>query len=309
MKFSHVYDALRDHEAFSSSRSAVVKAFAPLPMVFDDPPRHTRFRRLVNKAFTVKRVEALTPWITAVAHELLDEVGASELDIVQEYTVPLPVKVIARLLGIPGDDYEIFKGWSDAFLSLVTMDTTERMRIIQEMVAYFGTMAAARRAQGAEDLITALVEAEIEGEKLEEWEILGFCMLLLIAGNETTTNLIGNILNVLATRPDLWQQLRSDRALVEAEIEESLRYESPIQRITRTTTQEVEIAGVPIAKGDRVTLFFGAANRDPAEISGSGRISTQPRPQKSRRLWHRHSLLPGCAPRTRRDQNHSRCIP
>jgi cytochrome P450 len=266
MKFSHVYDALRDHETFSSSRSAVVKAFAPLPMVFDDPPRHTRFRRLVNKAFTVKRVEALTPWISSVAHELLDQVGASEVDIVQQYTMPLPVKVIARLLGIPGDDYETFKGWSDAFLSLVSMDATERMRIIQEMVTYFGSIAATRRAHGSEDLITALVEAEIEGEKLEEWEILGFCMLLLIAGNETTTNLIGNILNVLATRPHLWQQLRSNRALVETAIEESLRYESPIQRITRTTIHEVEVSDVSIAKGDRVTLFFGAANRDPAEF-------------------------------------------
>ena len=266
MKFSDVYDALRDHETFSSSRSAVVKAFAPLPMVFDDPPRHTRFRRLVNKAFTLKRVEALTPWITNVARELSDQIGRGELDIIHHYAVPLPVRVIARLLGIPGDDYETFKRWSDAFLSLASMDITERMRIIQEMVAYFGKIAAARRVHGAEDLITALVEAEIEGEKLEEWEILGFCILLLIAGNETTTNLIGNVLNVLATQPKLWQELRRDRAIVENAIDESLRYESPIQRITRTTIREVEISGVCVPKGDRVTLFFGAANRDPAEF-------------------------------------------
>jgi cytochrome P450 len=115
-------------------------------------------------------------------------------------------------------------------------------------------------------LITALVDAEIEGEKLEEWEILGFCMLLLIAGNETTTNLIGNILNVLAMRPELWHQLRADRTLVETVIEESLRYDSPIQRITRSVTRDVELFGARIPKGERVTLYFGAANRDPDEF-------------------------------------------
>jgi cytochrome P450 len=266
MKYSDVYGALRDYEIFSSARPLVAKAAAPLPMIFDDPPRHTRFRRLVNKAFTVRRVEALTPWITSVAHELLDQIGADEFDIVQHYTVPLPVKVIARLLGIPGSDYEIFKRWSDAFLSLTSMESTERMRNIQEMASYFGKIAATRRSHGAEDLITALVEAEIEGEKLEEWEILGFCILLLIAGNETTTNLLGNILNLLANRPELWQQLRSNPALVEAVIEESLRYESPIQRISRMTTRDVKVSGACISKGDRVTLYFGAANRDPDEF-------------------------------------------
>jgi cytochrome P450 len=265
MKYSDVYGALRDYETFSSARP-LVGQYALLPMIFDDPPRHTRFRRLVNKAFTTKRVEALTPWITTVAHELLNEAGSEELDIVPHYTVPLPVNVIARLLGIHGDNYETFKRWSDAVLSLISMDKAERMRNIQEMVSYFGRIAAARRVDGAEDLITALVEAEIEGEKLQEWEILGFCMLLLVAGNETTMNLIGNLLGILATRPDLWQQLRTDRALVETVIEETLRYESPIQRINRMTTREVELSGVCIPKGDRVTMYFGAANRDPCEF-------------------------------------------
>ena len=146
------------------------------------------------------------------------------------------------------------------------MDNTERMQSIQEMVGYFATIAAARRADGAEDLITALVEAEVEGEKLEEWEILGFCMLRLIAGNETTTNLIGNILNLLATRPELWRQLRTDRSLVEAVIEETLRYESPVQRLSRTTTRDVEASGVRIPKGDLVTVYFGAANRGPTKF-------------------------------------------
>jgi cytochrome P450 family 109 len=174
--------------------------------------------------------------------------------------------VIARLLGIPGDDYEAFKRWSDAFVTIAAMDAAERARNIQEMMAYFGKTAAARRAYGAEDLITALVEAEVEGEKLGEGEILGFCMLLLIAGNETTTNLIGNILNVLAERPALWQQLRGDRSLVETVIEETLRYESPVQRIPRYTTRDVEVSGVSIPAGDVVQVYFGSANRDAKEF-------------------------------------------
>ena len=263
MKYDDVYGALRDHDTFSSSGNPVIgKASPPLVMIFDDPPRHTRFRRLVNKTFTLRRVEALTPWIAAVADELLNTVGQQSIDIIEHYTVPLPVKVIARMLGIPGEEYEMFKRWSDAFLSLTSMDNRERMQNLKEMAGYFGKIAAARRAQGAEDLITALVEAEVEGEKLEEWEILGFCILLLIAGNETTTNLIGNILNILVERPALWQQLRSDRSLVETVIEETLRYESPVQRLSRKATRNVEISGVNIPEGDLVRVYFGAANRD-----------------------------------------------
>ena len=267
MRYVDVYGALRDHDTFSSANNPLVgKAFPPLVLILDDPPRHTRFRRLVNKAFTLRRIEALTPWIASVADELLDDAGTGEVDIVPRYTIPLPVKVIARLLGIPGEDYETFKRWSDAFLSLVSMDNTERMRSIQEMVQYFGKIAAQRRAHGAEDLITALVEAEVEGEKLEEWEVLGFCMLLLIAGNETTTNLIGNMLNILSARPDLWCRLRTERSLVETVIEETLRYESPVQRLSRSATRDVEVSGVRIPKGDIVTVYFGAANRDPSEF-------------------------------------------
>jgi hypothetical protein len=269
MKYDDVYGALRDHDTFSSARNPFVeKGFFPqLVLIMDDPPRHTRFRRLVNKAFTLKRVETLEPWITSVAHGLLDEIDTSETDIVQSYTIPLPVKVIARLMGIPGDDFTTFKRWSDTFISsLISIPLEERMRNTMEMAEYFGKIAAARRAHGAEDLITALVEAEIEGESLQDWEILGFCILLLIAGNETTTNLMGNILNLLTDRPELWQRLREDRSLVEPVIEETLRYESPVQQLLRTTTREVTLSGVTIPENDLVAVFFGAANRDPREF-------------------------------------------
>jgi len=263
LQYEDAYAALRDHETFSSDNPQAGQFGPKLVLIQDDPPRHTRLRRLVNKAFTLKRIEALEPWITGVANSLLDDMEEGENDLVESYTIPLPVKVIARFLGIPGEDYVTFKRWSDAFLSTVSIQATERLQNLQEMVAYFGQMAAARRAHGAEDLISALVEADVEGEALQDWEILGFCILLLIAGNETTTNLLGNIFNALSERPDLWRQVREDRGLVDAVIEETLRYESPVQRLFRWTTREVEVSGVPFAKGDRVTIFYGAANRDP----------------------------------------------
>jgi len=266
LKYHDVYTALRDHETFSSESPVAGQFGPPLVLIQDDPPRHTRFRRIVNKAFTLKRIETLGPWITKIANELLDQIGSQETDMVDAFTVPLPMRVIARLMGIPEEDYATFKRWSDAFLSTVGADRNDRMQNVQDMVAYFGQMAAARRGHGAEDLITALVEAEIEGESLQDWEILGFCILLLIAGNETTTNLLGNMLNVLAERPELWQRLRDDQGLVEAVIEETLRYESPVQRLFRTATRDLEFSGVKVTKGDRVTIFYGAANRDPAEF-------------------------------------------
>jgi hypothetical protein len=266
MKHDDVYSALRDHDTFVSGRHPLAgsKALPKLALLQDDPPRHTRLRRLVNKTFTLKRIEALTPWIASAANELLDAMDTAETDIVPSYTIPLPVKVIARLLGIPGEDYLTFRRWSEGTLAYTSMAPEERARSNHEMMAYFGGMARDRRTHGAEDLITALVEAEVEGESLEERDILGFCVLLLVAGNETTTNLLGNLLNVLADRPALWQQLREDRGLVETVIEETLRYESPVQRLHRQTTREVEVSGVRIPEGSNVGIFYGAANRDPA---------------------------------------------
>jgi cytochrome P450 len=267
MKHADVYGALRDHNRFSSQDPLLRKIPPKLVFISDDPPRHTRFRRLVNKTFTLRRIATLEPWITSIATELLDTMGEGEIDVVPSYTSPLPVRVIARLLGIPEEDYITFRRWSDACFSTFTMPAEQRTKNIQDMTAYFGQMASARRTQSADDLITALVEAEDEGESLQEWEIVGFCILLLIAGNETTTNLLGNMLNILVDRPELWQQLRDDRGLVDTVIEETLRYESPVQRLRRVTTQEVEISGVKIPQGDLVAIFYGAANRDPSAFA------------------------------------------
>jgi cytochrome P450 len=265
LKYDEVYGALRDHATFSSQNPAAGSIAPKLVMVQDDPPRHTRFRRLVNKVFTARRLAEIEPWITTVAKELLEDLHDETVDVIDEFTMPLPVRVIARLLGIPFEDYLKFKRWSDTLVAFNSADLPpgERAQNSAEMMEYFGKMASARRAHGAEDLITALVEAEIDGERLEEWEVLGFCILLLVAGNETTTNLMGNVFNLLAGRPDLWQQLRADRSLVEPVIEETLRYESPVQFLFRMTTRDVEISGRQFFQNQPVALSYGAANRDP----------------------------------------------
>lgn len=267
LKYDDVYSALHDHETFSSGSPMAQKGLTPrIALIHDDPPRHSRFRRLVNKAFTPQRVEALEPWVTAMAKELITKMGGGDVEVMQSYAIPLPMRVIARLMGIPDEEYLTFRQWSEAYLSTLSMSAEVRNRRIEEMLAYFGRMAAARRTDVHDDLITALVQAEVDGESLEEWEILGFCTLLLIAGNETTTNLLGNMLNVLAQRPWLWQTLRRDRSLLNTFIDESLRYESPVQRLTRKVTRDVEVSAVRISKGDWVSVFYGSANRDPKEF-------------------------------------------
>jgi cytochrome P450 len=197
----------------------------------------------------------------------------------ERFAVPLPMMVIARLLGIPRDEYRTFRAWSQAFVATVTMPHEERQRSIREMTAYFGDAVRSRRARGADDLLTALAEARVDGEALEDAEILGLCIVLLIAGNETTVNLIGAMLHLLAERPDLWRRLWEDRTLTAAFVEETLRYASPVQRMPRRTTRPVEIAGTSIAQGEPVVLFFGAANRDPAAFADPDdfRLDREPR--------------------------------
>src|SRR5262249_27348814 len=149
-------------------------------------------------------------------------------------------------------------------MHLLDLGPGRRARNAMETAPSFGRVVAERRVQGAEDLITALVEAELDGERLPQAEVLGFCVLLLIAGNETTTNLIGNMLNLLASRPELWRRVREDRSLVEPTIEEVLRYESPVQTLFRYVLRNTEIGGREIFQNTTVALRFGAANRDPA---------------------------------------------
>jgi len=268
MKHRDVGRILRDPQTFSSAGMSGAGSFG-LPLIGDDPPRHGHLRGIINRAFTPRRVAELEPWITNAARDLLDAFEPGhETDIVDAFTIPLPVRVIALLLGIPGDDYLQFKEWSDAVIGITSEAGRQSGAAAgMEMAAYFARVAEERRKSPGDDLISALVAAEVDGEKLAPMEVLGFCVLLLIAGNETTTNLLSNTFGLLAERPETWARLRAERSLVEPMIEESLRYESPVQILIRTATRDVEVSGSEIKAGESVVISFGAANRDPEEFA------------------------------------------
>jgi cytochrome P450 len=264
LRHADVLAALRDPATFSSASPTVIKTMPKLALLHDDPPHHPQLRRLVSKAFSPQRIASLSERISRLAGELLDTTGRGPVELMQAFAIPLPMRVIAGMLGVPGDDYPSFKRWSEAIVAYVGIPAEERARRIQELYAYLDRAVAARRAKPEEDLISALIEAEVDGESLSDQQIRSFAAVLLIAGNETTTNLIGNMMALLTDRPELWQRARENRSLVEPIIEEVLRYESPVQRFPRLTTKPVRIGEVEIGAGEIVDMFYGAANRDPA---------------------------------------------
>ena len=268
--FHAVYGALRDHTTFSSRALSDQgpDVVAQVVLISDDPPRHTRLRGLVNRAFTPRRVSGLEPRIEAITEQLLEPfdaaAGAGPVEAMRSLAVPLPVTVIAELLGVERERHDDFKRWSSIVISEETEDNQAAHEAgLAEMREYFQHTVDLRRAEPLEDLFSSLTQAELDGQQLEDWEVIGMATLLLVAGNETTTNLIGNALNVLAERPAFWEQLRADRDLVPALIEETLRYDSPVQNLPRLTLRDVEVAGRTIEEGSQVQVSFGAANRDP----------------------------------------------
>jgi cytochrome P450 len=264
LSHANVMAAVRDPATFSSDSPQVLKAVPKMALLHDDPPHHTQLRRLVSKAFSSQRIAALSDRISGMAGELLDTAGTGPVELMQAFAIPLPMRVIAGMLGVPGDDYPSFKRWSEAVAAYMGIPAEERGRRIQEMYGYLERAITARRANPKDDLISALIEAQVDGESLSDQQIRSFAAVLLVAGNETTTNLIGNMLALLADHPELWQRARADRSLVDPILEEVLRYESPVQRFPRLTTRPVRLGDVEIGAGEIVDICFGAANRDPA---------------------------------------------
>jgi cytochrome P450 len=229
-----------------------------------DPPRHRQLRSLVSQAFTPRAITRLTPRITQIAHEYLDKVASTgRMDIIQDLSYPLPVIVIAELLGVPIEDRAQFKRWSDG---LIDPEPGTANKVIVEMNRYFRPIIAERRGAPREDLISGLVVAEVDGEKLTERELLSFCVILLVAGNITTTNLIGNAILCFDEHPEVMDQLREDLSLLPAAIEEVLRYRSPVQMVVRAAATDTIIGGQEIKKGQFVVPYLGSANRDGAQF-------------------------------------------
>ena len=242
-------------------------------MLFRDPPTHTRLRLLVHKAFTPRMIEQLRGRTQGIADALLDAVQDSgKMDIINDLAVPLPVTVIAEMLGVPTADQHLFRGWSrDLAHSLELTDSPEVYEAATQATiafsAYLRDLANARRKQSQDDLMSALVAAEEEGDKLTESELISTCILLLVAGHETTTNLIGNGMLALLRHPDQMAKLKADPTLGKGAIEELLRYDSPVQMTSRSALEDVEYNGTHLPRGAQVSFMLGAANRDPEQFA------------------------------------------
>jgi len=265
---------LQDAETFSSRRMPM-SARISQSMVFLDPPRHTQLRNLVNKAFTPRMVTDFMPRITAITNELLSNLGTSgELDIVNDIAVPLPVRVIAEIIGIPEGDHMKFKGWSDTLALTADASTPEAIQAMQEAKriadsefnVYLLSLMEKRRQEPQQDMLTLLLEAEIDGERLTDDEVVAFCILLLIAGNETTTNLITHGVRALIDHPEVLVQLRERPELITPFIEEVLRYYSPVPKVDRIAAVDTEIAGHQIKAGQGVSVWLGSMNRDESKF-------------------------------------------
>jgi pimeloyl-[acyl-carrier protein] synthase len=238
-------------------------------MIHNDPPTHTRLRGLVNKAFTPRVVEAMTEPIQHLVDCFLDAVQSQgRMDVVRALAYPLPVSVIARMLGVPTEDMERFKKWSDENATAAGgTPTAEEMqtasRSQRELQAYFRDIIARRKGQQTNDLLNALVQAEEAGDRLSEAELLSNAVLLLVAGNETTTNLIGNGLKALLEHPEQLRQLQDQPARIDSAVEELLRFDGPVQFTTRIARDPFTLRDKDIRAGDRIFLVIGAANHDP----------------------------------------------
>jgi cytochrome P450 len=275
-RFDDVWDAVHDSETFSSAQGVFpgMGGYNPdqsLPvMIMMDPPRHTQLRRLVNRAFTRRQVADREQVIREIARKLVDSlVDAGGGDLVEDLAKPLPTIVIAELLGVPQEDRKEFRQWSDQLVQDNPDDqaaATKAMEGGAHLIRYFGDLFAERRRSPRDDLLTALITAEVDGEHLEEDELFGMCVLLLVAGNETTTNLVSNSAVLFDHHPDQWQAIVSDPSRLPGAIEECLRFDSPVQALARTLTRPVDAHGQTMDEGDKVLLIYGSANRDDREF-------------------------------------------
>ncbi len=277
-RYDDVRFVLKNHQLFSSDPLIQIAfgEFNPAPgadyLISSDPPNHTRLRRALGAAFSLKIVESMTGRITSLASELIDEASSkTQLDLVPAFTSPLPVTVIAELMGIDIDMRAAFRRWSNEITVGTDSNLSEESRAAirasaVEFRTYFEGAIARRRAAPGTDLVSALIRAQDETGQLNADEVLAFCLLLLIGGNETTTSTIGNTLYLLSRYPEQKRKVLADRSLVPNLIEESLRYISPIQLLFRRTTQPVEIGGVQMPENTLVMPMYASANRDDAHF-------------------------------------------
>jgi len=277
-RYADVTAGLRDHEHLSSvgpppPPQAYQGRFAgSRNMLGSDPPQHSRLRRLVSRDFTPRRIRELEPRIREIAEEQLDQVEAKgSFDVMADLANVLPVTVIAEMLGVPPELNAKFKLWSDKIIGdgnnvPGAPQPLETVRAIDELGDYFTAEIDKRRINPGQDLVSALVAAHDEGEVLSAADLLSFVTLLLVAGNETTTNLIGNGTLALGRHPDQFEALKRNPAMLPRAIEEMLRYDGPVQSTVRFAKEPVQLGGTEIRAGGLALMIVAAANRDPAHF-------------------------------------------
>jgi pimeloyl-[acyl-carrier protein] synthase len=248
-----------------------------MSMLRRDPPDHTRLRGLVAKAFTPRSIERMRPRVEQILKELLEARPAhGPMELVREFAAPLPVRVIAELLGVPPEDHLRFRDWSNEIVrSLGEGDFDDQraaLRATAELRSYFEAIVDARRVAPRDDLISALVAAEEDGDRLKLSEMFATLVLLLVAGNETTTNLISNAMLALLQNPEQLALLRAEPERVPAALEELLRYDSPVQLTSRIVKEDCTLSGHRLRRGQQLVLLLGAANRDPAAFADPERL-------------------------------------
>ena len=281
-RYEDVRQVITDHDTFSSDRTRFLPGADPAmieqlrvssSLVGTDPPRHRLLRDLVSRAFTPRAIAQLEPHIAELTEGMLAAVlPAGQMDLIADLAYPLPVTVIAEMLGVPTSDRPTFKRWADALLTGTREIPTdpnapifkERLRQLEEMNDYFREFVARRRAAPKDDLISRLVAAEVEGQRLSDAEVLAFCTLLLVAGHITTTNLLGNAMLALLDHRDQLARLQGDLGLVPSGVEEALRYDGPVQAIPRFTVVDATVGGQRIPAGQRILAWTAAADRDEA---------------------------------------------
>jgi cytochrome P450 len=270
LKYEDIRFVSSNPALFSSTKGVTIpdpeqpSPVQPGSLIFTDPPRHRQLRKLINSGFTRRRVTLLEPKIREIVGGILDGVKADSVhEFAEEIAAPLPTRMIAELIGAPPDDWEQFRAWSDAATGTADPEIElDPLVAMGQLFEYFQKLIAQRRVEAREDLLSVLAGAEIDGVRLTDEDLLNFAFLLLVAGNETTRNLIALGTWALIAHPDQCRLLVEDRSLIPGAVEEMLRWNSPVVHMARTATADVEIRGQLIAEGDTVVMLYGSANRD-----------------------------------------------
>jgi pimeloyl-[acyl-carrier protein] synthase len=289
-RYDHVTTVLRDAERFSSVRPRLpegasfkrtpLNVFGSTSMVFLDAPEHTRLRRLLNRAFSLRQIRLFEPEIERIANQVLDRLhrataASGEFDLIEQVANPIPSMVIAYLLGVPTESYSAFKQWSDTTVSADAIPPgqaypEEIPKAAAALKRFLDEQIEEKRRHPGEDMISSLLRAQEEKDALTDLELAAFAMLLIVAGNETTANLLGNGMLALTRYPDQLEMLRTNPSLVPAAVEEMLRYDPPQQGTVRWASYDTELDGSTIRKGQPIMVLLGAANHDPAKFKNPG---------------------------------------